>query len=263
MSRLKKAAVVAVVAIVGVAVAGFFALPAILGFEEEGPVELAIGDRATESIALIFAEPGDEGTAVPVAADPQAEQGAGEVVATSDLESVEGVWRIAGDSVAGYRVFKDFVGANEFEAVGRTSGIFGELEIEETSVTSAQFSVDVASIRSDDEGRDASFRGSILNAALFPFANFTLTSPIDLGEVPQSGEQVTVDVTGEVSLKGVTNEVEFPLTARLVGDEIQVAGAIDVVFSDYDIEPPSTPVIVVRDSGIIEFSLFFEQDATT
>lgn len=252
MSRLKKAVLVAAVALVGLAIVGFFAVPAFLGFETEGPVELSIGDRATESIALIFAEPGDDRAAVAVGT---------EEIVTSELESVEGVWRIAGDSVAGYRVFKDFVGASEFEAVGRTSTIFGELEIEGTSVTSAQFSVDVASIRSDDEGRDASFRGPVLNAALFPFANFTLTSPIDLGDVPQNGEEVTVDVTGEVSLKGVTNEVDFPLTARLVGDEVQVAGSIDVVFSDYDIEPPSTPVIVVRDTGVIEFSLFFEQDA--
>ena len=53
--------------------------------------------------------------------------------------------------------------------------------------------------------------------------------------------------------------MEFALTARLVGDEVQVAGSIDVVFADYNIEPPFTPTIVVRDEGIIEFSLFFEQ----
>ena len=65
-------------------------------------------------------------------------------------------------------------------------------------------------------------------------------------------------VTGELTLKGVAQEVEFPLTARLVGDQVQVAGSIDVVFEDFGITPPSTPVIVVRDEGVIEFSLFFE-----
>ena len=58
--------------------------------------------------------------------------------------------------------------------------------------------------------------------------------------------------------QGQTREVEFPLTARLVGTEVQVAGSIDVVFADYGIEPPFTPTIDVRDEGIIEFSLFFE-----
>ena len=252
MSRWKKAFIGLVVVVGTLAVVGFFALPAFLGLDAEGPVELSIGDRAEESIALIFAEPGEGVEASLTEAE--------EVVVGSDLESVEGVWRIAGDSVAGYRVFKDFVGASEFEAVGRTSSIFGELEIEDTTVTSAQFAVDVATIRSDDDRRDVAFRGEALNAVLFPFANFRLTSSIELGDVPQSGEEVNVDVTGEVTLKGVTNEVVFPLTARLVGDEVQVAGSIDVVFSDYEITPPRTPVIIVRDVGVIEFSLFFEQD---
>ena len=253
MGRRAKFAAIALFAVVGIAIVGFFALPAFLGLEAEGPVELSIGDRATEAIALIFVDPDDESDAVEVVAE--------EELVESDLESVDGLWRIAGDSVAGYRVFKDFVGASEFEAVGRTSTVFGQLEIEGTSVTSGQFSVDIASIRSGEEGRDFAFRGEALNAALFPFANFDLTSPIDLGEVPQNGETVTVDVTGELTLKGVTNDVEFPLTARLFGNEVQVAGSIDVVFADYEIVPPRTPVIVVRDTGIIEFSLFFEQDA--
>ena len=45
----------------------------------------------------------------------------------------------------------------------------------------------------------------------------------------------------------------------LVGDEVQVAGSIDVIFDDFDIDPPFTPTIVVDDIGVIEFSLFFEQ----
>lgn len=259
MKRKTRAALIGVVATVGVAIVGFFALPAFLGFDAKGPVELTIGDRAAESIASIFEEPNTT-TAQTNAVSEQDGAEAGDDSAAIAL--VGGVWSIAGDSVAGYRVFKDFVGASEFEAVGRTSTIFGELEIEGTTVTRAQFSVDIASIRSDDEGRDQQFRGPILEAAAFPFANFTLTSPIDLGDEPKNGELVTVDVTGEITLKGVTRTVEFPLTARLVGDEVQVAGSIEVVFSNFDIEPPRTPVIVVRDTGVIEFSLFFEQNQT-
>lgn len=60
-------------------------------------------------------------------------------------------------------------------------------------------------------------------------------------------------------LKGATQEVDVTITARLVGDEVQVAGSIDVVFEDFGIDPPFTPTIVVADTGVIEFSLFFEQ----
>ena len=237
------------------AVGAFLAVPRFLGLDSNGPPELAIGDRGAESIAAIFVVEGEEAADDNAETDSEPET---EAASVAQLETIEGVWEIAGDSVAGYRVFKDFVGASEFEAVGRTQAVFGDLTIEGTSVTEATFNVDVATIVIDDDRRDREFRGPVLNAAVFPFASFSLTSPIDLGESANSGDDVTVNATGEVTLKGVTNEVTVPLTARLVGDEVQVAGAIDIVFADYGIEPPTTPAIIVRDEGIIEFSLFFQ-----
>ena len=249
MSRVTKI-IIGLGVVVVVLIGGFLALPSFVGLERAEVSELAVGDRAAESIDAVLLRGQDE----------VAEQApeAVEVVAELEVDTIEGVWQIAGDSVAGYRVFKDFVGAGEFEAVGRTSSVFGDLTIEGTAVTEAQFSVDIATIVSDDDRRDREFRGPILDAAQFPFANFTLTSPIDLGSVPQNGDEVAVDATGELTLKGVTNEVEFPLTARLFNGEVQVAGSIDIAFASYDIEPPDTPIIVVRDEGVIEFSLFFE-----
>lgn len=51
----------------------------------------------------------------------------------------------------------------------------------------------------------------------------------------------------------------FPLEASLVGSEVQVAGSIDVLFSDYGIDNPSNAFVSVRDEGVVEFSLFFTQ----
>ena len=107
--------------------------------------------------------------------------------------------------------------------------------------------------------RDGQFRGPILNAAEFPTSDFVLTSPIELGDVPADGEIVAVDATGTLTLRDATVEVTFPLEASLVGDEVQVAGSIDVLFSDYGIENPSNPFVTVRDEGVVEFSLFFEK----
>ena len=155
---------------------------------------------------------------------------------------------------------EDFVGGlSDFEAVGRTSTITGDLTIEGTTVSVAAFSVDVASITSGDGMRDNQFRGPIMNADEFPTAEFAITSPIDLGDEPASGEVITVEAEGELTLRGATVDVVFPLDASLVGDEVQVAGAIDVLFSDHGIDNPSNPFVTVRDEGVVEFSLFFEQ----
>ena len=240
------------------AVVAFFAVPALLGFDSEGPRALVVGDRAEESLALVLgradgAQPND------AIVEESGEATSSSTARTVRIETVDGAWVLTGDSVAGYRVFKDFVGAREFEAVGRTSSVTGDLTIEGGSVTESEFQVNVASIESDDPRRDAQFRGPILTTEVFPFASFTITSPIELGDTAITGEEVTVNATGELTLRGVTNEVTFPLTARLAGREVQVAGSIDVVFEDFDITPPVTPTITVRDSGVIEFSLFFEQ----
>ena len=144
-----------------------------------------------------------------------------------DSIDVEGAWTLTGDSVAGYRVVEDFVGGlSDFEAVGRTSEITGDLTIEGTTVSVAAFSVDVASITSDDGMRDNQFRGPIMNADEFPTAEFAITSPIDLGDDPGSGEIITVEAAGELTLRDATVDVVFPLEASLVGAEVQVAGAV-------------------------------------
>ena len=240
------------------AVVAFFAVPAVLGFDSEVPRALVVGDRAEESLALVLgradgAQPND---AIVVEIGEATSRS---TATTVQIETVDGFWVLTGDSVAGYRVFEEVVGASAFEAVGRTSSVRGNLTIEDGSVTGANLQVDVASIESDDPRRDAQFRGSILTTEVFPFARFKITSPIELGDAAMAGEEVTVNATGELTLRDVTKEVTLPITVRLAGSEVQVAGSIDVVFEDFDITPLVTPVITVGDSGIIEFSLFFEQ----
>lgn len=237
------------------ALVGFFAIPAALGFEAEGPPELRVGDRASESIEVVL----NRNSETPIESSEQSADRDGRPVERP--ENLVGLWGTTEDSVAGYRVFKDFIGASEFEAVGRTSSVRGNLEINGTTVTEAEFDVNLTTVRSDDSRRDAQFQGPILNTAIFPLATFTLTSPIELTSDALDGSEIAVAATGELTLKGVTNDVAVALTARLVGAEVQVAGSIDISFEDFGIEPPSTPAIVVRDTGVVEFSLFFEMES--
>ncbi len=63
--------------------------------------------------------------------------------------------------------------------------------------------------------------------------------------------------TGELTLRGVTNEVTFDLTARLENGRIGVLGEIPVVFADYGISNPSIGGITTEDDGLLEFVLVF------
>ncbi len=166
-------------------------------------------------------------------------------------------WTVARESELGYRV-KEILFGVDTEGVGRTNEITGSMTIDGTTVTTAEFTVDVASITSDDGRRDNQFRGRIMTTSEFPTATFVLTEPIELGVEPADGAEVTTSATGELTLRGVTNTVTFDLTARQEGDRIGVLGDIPIVFADYAIANPSNPGVTTEDHGLLEFVLVFE-----
>jgi polyisoprenoid-binding protein YceI len=98
-----------------------------------------------------------------------------------------------------------------------------------------------------------------MNAAEFPTARFTLTAPIELGAIPEAGQQITASATGELTLRGETRPVTFEVTAQHSDTRIGVLGEISVVFADYLIANPSISGISVEDEGLLEFVLVFER----
>ena len=89
-------------------------------------------------------------------------------------------WVATDSSQVGYRVEEVLFGVNT-TAVGRTNQVDGTLSIDGTQVTGVDFTVDVASITSDESRRDSQFRGRVMSADEFPTATFALTQPIELG----------------------------------------------------------------------------------
>jgi len=168
----------------------------------------------------------------------------------------EGRWVATTESEVGYRVTEVLFGVNT-EGVGRTDEVEGELIIDNTSITAVEFSVDLESVTSDDGRRDGQFRGRIMNVDQFPTATFVLTEPIDLVAIPAPGEQITATATGDLTLRGITNEVVFNVVAQRSEGRIGVLGSIGVVFADYQIPNPSIAGITTEDNGLLEFVLVF------
>ena len=169
---------------------------------------------------------------------------------------LDGLWAATNESTLGYRV-KEVLGGVDTEGVGRTNAVTGSLTLDGSTVTAADFTVDVASITSDSSRRDGQFAGPIMDTATHPTATFVLTSPIELGVIPDDGEQITVDAMGDLTLRGTTNSVTFPLAAEYANGRIGVFGNIPVVFADYGIPNPSNAFAVTGDDGLLEFVLVF------
>ena len=185
-----------------------------------------------------------------------------EVVASSippaQESEITGTWLATSDSTVGYRV-KEVLGGVNTEGVGRTNQVNGSLTIQDSTVISTVFEIDVASIKSDSSKRDSQFTGNIMDVATYPTATFRLLAPIELGEIPIAGQKITANVTGDLTLHGVTNQVSFEITATIDNGIIGVLGSIDITFADYGIANPSNGFVTTGDTGLLEFVLAFEK----
>jgi polyisoprenoid-binding protein YceI len=187
-------------------------------------------------------------TAAPAAAEP--------VTSAATASPLEGNWTVDGTSeiFVGYRVEEVLSGINT-TATGRSNQVTGAAVVTGTTLESAEFTVDVASITSDQSRRDNQFRGRIMETETYPTATFTLTQPVVLDGVPAEGQVITATVIGNLTLHGVTKEVTFDLQAFHAGGKITVTGAIPILFADYAIEDPSLGPVSTEDNGLLEFLL--------
>lgn len=170
--------------------------------------------------------------------------------------AADGTWNVTDGSLVGYRV-KEVLFGQSNTAVGRTDAITGSMTVSGTTITKASFTVDMASVTSDQSRRDGQFNGRIMDTGTYPTATFTLTQPIDLGSVPAQGAQRSFKATGTLTLHGVTKTVTFTLTGQYAGSTVQVAGSIPITFADWSIPNPSFGPVATEDHGLLEFALNF------
>lgn len=167
---------------------------------------------------------------------------------------VSGTWVASTGSIAGYRVHELLFGQTH-TAVGRTTKVTGGLVISGVEVTAADFTVDMASVKSDQGARDAQFRGFIMDTADYPHATFRLTSPIQLGLVPAAGRVVTEQAVGDLTMRGIRRSITFTLSAERLAGAIDVNAEIPIELSEWHIPNPSFAVAQVGPSGVLEVLL--------
>ena len=257
---------VGVVAVVALAVGAWF-----LFFSDDAP-EAVTNEAANEQLDADLAAADEDGAATEdeTAADAPTADAPAPADPVDTPAGIEGEWTVdtsigefdfdsASGSFAGFRVDEELT-IGEVTAVGRTGDVSGSLTVEGEQITATEVTVDLTAVASNDSRRENAIRGA-LDTSTFPEATFVLTEAIALPPGIDEGETVEVQAVGELTIHGVTNAATFDLTANVRDDGIAVVtGSAAVVFADYDVTPPSAPVVVsVEDNGIIEFQLLLTQ----
>lgn len=191
---------------------------------------------------------------------------------TLTVDDISGVWNVdtsigqfndscltdvCASTFAGFRIDEVLSGIGDKTVVGRTPGVEGQIVVDGTTVTGGEFIVDMTGLITDSSARTGAIRNQAIETGGFPTATFELTSELDFGDIPGGGEQVTVTASGNLTVHGVTQAVEMPLTAELQNGVIVVFGQLELALADYGIDTPSAPVVVsVDDFAVLELQLF-------
>ena len=76
--------------------------------------------------------------------------------------------------------------------------------------------------------------------------------------MPADGKEISATANGQLTLHGVTKDVQIALKAKLSGSTIVVTGSLPIAFADYSIEKPNSfHVLSIDDHGTMELQLFF------
>ncbi|MEA2973873.1 MAG: hypothetical protein QOG82_2331 [Actinomycetota bacterium] len=181
--------------------------------------------------------------------------------ATGDTSVLDGTWTVASGSEAGYRVREKLAALPATsDAVGRTESVTGTVAVTRSGsqlvADSVDIEVDVSTLESNEDRRDNRIRTQGLESDQFPTATFVSTAPVTLPAGTEAGQAVTADLTGDLTLHGVTKRVTIPLEVQLTGGQGQVVGSLKFPFSDFGMTPPSVGgFVTVESDATLEFKL--------
>jgi polyisoprenoid-binding protein YceI len=249
-TRSRTGPILAVAAIAVLAVAGFGLW--YLFFRPAGPAPVSLGSAPPAGAPSTVAA-GPSGPTSPAAGTTGAAAG---LDGTWKVDPSVGSFADFTGSFVGYRVKETLANIGATEAVGRTPDVTGSVTVQGTSITAAQLTADLTTLRSDEQMRDGQLRRQALETQQFPTATFTLTAPVELGSVPAEGATVAATATGDLTLHGVTRSVKVPLQARLQGGVVTIAGSLPITFADFGMAKPQSMVVLsVEDHGVMELQL--------
>jgi polyisoprenoid-binding protein YceI len=130
---------------------------------------------------------------------------------------------------------------------GVTNQVAGQIGVDFGNPTASQVGViriNVRSLATDNEFRNRAIRGQILQSAQdeFEFAEFTPTEVSGLPDEVTMGEAFTFQVTGDLQIRDITNEVTFDVTVTPIS-ETRIEGSATAVVTreSYGLTIPSVP----------------------
>lgn len=200
-------------------------------------------DQTSESVA----EPDAEDTSSD--STPEATEAA-EASSEANLpDPSRALYRIIEDGSEARFLIDEVLVGNPTTVVGKTSRIAGDIIVDFANPPASQvgtIAVNARTIRTDNEFRDQSIRGQILQSSQddFEFITFEPATLQSLPAEPQDiGSTVDFQIVGNLTVRGTTREETFDVSLTIdSADAISGLATTTVLWEDYGItinEPPN------------------------
>jgi polyisoprenoid-binding protein YceI len=241
--------VIAVIAAAGVFIADrtIFAPAAVTTAVPVAPTIAA----PTNAPAQAAAQP-TQPTAATKAAQPQATTAAAPATGAAVVYHID-----AGQSEAHYEVAETFFQGNRLNlAVGRTKGIAGDVLVDFANPANSQIGpivIDVSQLTSDEGRRDNFIRNNALQSSQYPQATFKPTKVEGLPASVKPGDQLTLKVTGDLTVKQTTKPVTFDVTLTANQDKLTGEATAQVLLSDFGVGPIQLAMLQTEDKAKLVF----------
>jgi polyisoprenoid-binding protein YceI len=151
---------------------------------------------------------------------------------------------VGAESEACYQVGEIFLDGNEFNmAIGVSHAIAGEIAIDRANIANSKVGdivIDVSQFQSDEPQRDGRIRRQWLESNNFPLMKFSNAKVSGLPVRPyQDGETLHFQITGDMTIREVTKEKTFTVTATLKDGTLMGTATLDFLMTDFGFDPPN------------------------
>jgi polyisoprenoid-binding protein YceI len=147
------------------------------------------------------------------------------------------------------------------DAVGTTTRITGAITIAANGAVdtaASEITIDVTSLRSDQERRDGYVQRRLLETGQYPTVIFVPTALVGTKLPLASSGPQHFDMAGLLTVHGVTRPTVWHVTAQTSGGDVTGTSYTQFTFSDVSLDQPHVPVVLsVADTIKLEYDFHF------
>jgi len=200
-----------------------------------------------------------EATQIPPTEKPQNSEGqpTAESAAeenTSEENSQSGVFRIDPSQSEARFTLNELLEGQPTVVIGKTSQVAGELrvDLDQMQVQIGEILVNARDLTTNNSFRNRAIHNRILNSNTYEFISFAPTEIIFLPGEVSFGDEIDFEISGALTIKGVTQQVIFTAGITPVS-EMQLEGHAETMltYADFGIIIPSVARVAEVDEEVL------------